>query len=164
MKLNYRKINQAIDYNEKLPRKVKKVILGKILTKNKIKKYYKNSVLLIHTYPASTELNKPLICPICGCLKTRFVNHNMEWPDVWNENFCTRCGYLINYVDNSPNYSFLDHSEEVDWIKKFNIRIIDISKREKYNEAIQERNNLKYFQARLIQAIGVPFDLFENIN
>ena len=42
-------------------------------------------------------------CPRCGCKYSQEEEHDeMEYPDQWTEWFCSKCGYLVAEVDNSP--------------------------------------------------------------
>lgn len=39
-------------------------------------------------------------CPWCGCTKRRFINHHVEYPEVWWESLCDNCGKTLAYQDN----------------------------------------------------------------
>lgn len=41
------------------------------------------------------------ICPVCGCRGTRVVDYS-EYPERWVQYFCSHCGQLVCYSDNSP--------------------------------------------------------------
>ena len=135
MKLNYRKINEAVNCRWKLPRKVKKAVLGLRKTKNQIKEHYRGAIIFLHKYPTSSELTVEIICPKCGCHYQRYNNHNVGYPEVYWEGFCARCNYLMCGADNSPVYQFYE-LDEGEFVKEHNIRLVDIAARERYNEKI----------------------------
>lgn len=77
---------------EKLPRKLKLKLLGRVPSKRKInefKKYW------------TSEQGFPL-CHKCGCGATKHWNHRVPYPEVWIDYKCARCGTLVAYQDNSP--------------------------------------------------------------
>ena len=104
MKINYLKVYDAINNDEKLPRKVKKRILGIKLNKNKLRKLL-NSVEIIKS--ASTMYENPIIkpyafCPKCGCVEMKGTGNLSAYPEHWEYFHCLRCNYIVAYIDNSP--------------------------------------------------------------
>jgi len=77
--------------NQKLPRKIKKNIIGQRLNKNKRLSKFRNQDFSF--------------CPECGCQRFRHVDLGAEYPEVWNETRCIKCGYVIGGQDNS-SYEF----------------------------------------------------------
>lgn len=55
-----------------------------------------------------------LFCPQCGCIETKFVDHEVPDPEIWVEIFCARCGYQVGAADNSP------YSHALQWLKEDN--------------------------------------------
>lgn len=42
------------------------------------------------------------ICPVCGCRWTIMVDHHAVYPERSISYFCSHCGQLVCYSDNSP--------------------------------------------------------------
>lgn len=47
-------------------------------------------------------------CPDCGCDITNSVDHHVEYPEIWINHYCMRCGKKVAYQDNSPYIHVLD--------------------------------------------------------
>jgi transcription initiation factor IIE alpha subunit len=41
-------------------------------------------------------------CPNCGCEKTRLGYNMAEYPEIWQSEYCLRCGEVVAVADNSP--------------------------------------------------------------
>jgi len=90
-------------YGQKLPRKLKKRILGKKLNKRKLKELIK-SVRIIRDEEDRSEIVdiKPYVfCPQCGCSTTYHINHGVPYPEIWIEDRCLRCDAWVGGADNS---------------------------------------------------------------
>ena len=48
------------------------------------------------------------ICPICGCAHKKRVYHDTEYLEIWVELFCSHCGILLCFADQSPFYEVCD--------------------------------------------------------
>ncbi len=110
MKVNYNKLYCSIMDDEKLPRKLKKHILGKKLSKYKLNKLLKNVTI---GEPASTMYETPKIspypfCPKCGCREKKSTGNMTTYPEHWEHFLCIRCGFLVGVIDNSPFYHALE--------------------------------------------------------
>lgn len=110
MKIKYNKAYTAIRLQEKLPRKVKKHIIGKKIIKKKLKNKLRQ---IVESEKDATQMLidgeiDNLFCPICGCEESYIVNHYCEYPEVYLEAFCARCGNKVEMQDNSPCYHVLD--------------------------------------------------------
>lgn len=102
--MKYRRIFEAIDREEKLPRKIKKQILGKKMSKTKLKKLL-NSVEILegaHTMYESPYIKPYMFCPHCGCTGYRGTGNLTSYPEHWEYFYCIRCNKLVGYIDNSP--------------------------------------------------------------
>ena len=100
----------AIKYGDKIPRKVKKKILGKRLSKKYLKlklNVISNSKKTVYDLLQAGEIES-LFCPKCGCEVSYSINYDVEYPEVWNEGFCARCGNKVEMQDNSPCCHVLD--------------------------------------------------------
>lgn len=87
----------------KIPRKQKKAILGKRLSKAKIRRLIKNF-----------SEDSDLFCPKCGC-KESISTHNMvEYPEVWIKHYCMRCSSVVAYQDNGPYTHCLEELKEME--------------------------------------------------
>lgn len=47
-------------------------------------------------------------CPFCGCTKRVFINHHVEYPEIWWENCCDNCGKTLEYQDNCLPQNIFD--------------------------------------------------------
>lgn len=56
------------------------------------------------------EIEPYLFCPHCGCREVRSVDHNVEWPEIWTEDFCLRCGKYVGGADNSVHVHVLERN------------------------------------------------------
>jgi len=97
-----------IDPLEKLPRKLKKVILGKRLSKNRIKKLISKIKVTPATGHLSTLVEPFPFCPKCGCTGVRYSGNRVEYPERWDSGYCIRCGNHVWESDNSPYYHVLE--------------------------------------------------------
>ena len=103
-KINLNKLYFALLDGEKLPRKVKKAVLGKKINKSKLKKLIQ-SVKIIKSPSNIYEqyIVKPyLFCPNCGCRITIDIEHSVTYPDLWIDTHCARCKKIVGTIDNSP--------------------------------------------------------------
>lgn len=110
MKIKYSKAYRAIRFQDKLPRKVKKHLLGNLISKKELKEKLSK---ISKSNKCATQMLidseiESLFCPKCGCNESYTVNYACEYPEVWNESFCARCGTLIEMQDNSPCHHVLD--------------------------------------------------------
>lgn len=104
MKIKALKVFDALNEGSKLPRKIKKMILGKKPNKSKLRKLLQ-SVEIIQ--PASTCYETPIIkpylfCPFCGCTLMRGTGNRVEYPEHWEVFYCVRCNKPVGNIDNSP--------------------------------------------------------------
>ena len=114
-KIKYNKAFQAIRNREKLPRRVKKHILGKRMSQGKLNKLLK-SVEIISS--ADTMFDVPEIkpypfCPKCGCTGMHGTGNMTSYPEHWERFHCVRCDNVVAYIDNSPFIHALE-SEDYD--------------------------------------------------
>jgi hypothetical protein len=135
---NYYGIFRYIKAGSRLPRKIKKCVLGYRMSKTQIKKHYNNSVLFVHQYQSSTSLSVDVICPECGCYWTITENHGAEYPEVYITEYCARCHCLIGSADNSPTYLFYE-CDDNEFVNKHKIRTIFMINRERYEGKLKEK-------------------------
>ena len=110
MKVNWEKLIQAVSEGVRLPRKLKKLYLGRKLSKRKLH-LLKNSVLLgdpTKDMYQRREILPYTFCPKCGCREEVSVTHFCEWPEHWEDFLCARCGFQVGVIDNSPYYHCLE--------------------------------------------------------
>jgi len=99
---------------EKNPRKIKKRILGRRLSKSKLKKLIM-SVCVVKTFKSmyETPIIKPyLFCPKCGCKELVGTGNMAEYPEHWEYFKCLRCRYQVAEIDNSPFVHVLEYINE----------------------------------------------------
>lgn len=104
MKLNHNKICYAVENGYKLPRKVKKAILGKRISKCKLKRLLKSVKIIetANTMYERTEIEPFAFCPNCGSRSAIASGNKVSYPEHWEDFNCIRCGYLVGEIDNSP--------------------------------------------------------------
>ncbi|PSA91516.1 hypothetical protein C6370_18470 [Bacillus atrophaeus] len=78
-------------------RAAKKRVLGKKPSKKALKQRIKNL-----TY--QNEMISDFFCPNCGCEAIKSSGPMAEWPEVWDESYCVRCGKLVSGFDNGLRY------------------------------------------------------------
>ena len=97
----YRFIDSHID-GEKIPRKAKKAIFGKRISKKKLRekiasvRYYEDGVP-IHPF-----------CPKCGCNMETGTGNMVEYPEHWENFHCVKCRAFVGSIDNGPFVHVLD--------------------------------------------------------
>lgn len=104
MRIHYRKAFYHLYAGDKLPRKIKKAILGYRLSSSKL------NIKIKQWIKEGDETNT--FCPKCGCVGERMVDHRVKYPERWIDCFCSRCGYRVSWTDNSPWYHALDIIKE----------------------------------------------------
>jgi len=99
---------------EKLPRKLKKQILGNRVNKTKLRKMLDAVVIYkaAKTCYEGPTMNCDPFCPHCGCDAVRCINHYAEYPEMWIEDRCLRCDAVVGYIDNSPYVHALECKED----------------------------------------------------
>jgi len=100
--------NKKLRVGGKLSRRLKKAYLGNKLNKSKLKKLLKSVSFIKYKYPDSPTILPYEFCPECGCQQTRMTNYHVEYPEIWVEWFCARCGYQVAQADNSPYVHVLE--------------------------------------------------------
>jgi len=110
MKVKYKHF-RGILYRDRLPRKVKKSILGlRISTcalKRKIKAFETISPAIL--WWGRPETNMATFCPYCGCNAEGAVDHHVPYPEVWIDYYCYRCKAVVARVDNSAYHHILEY-------------------------------------------------------
>jgi len=115
MKVNYRKAYTALHYGEKLPRKVKKLLLGKRISQSKLNRLIKSVKVISH---ARTMYEVPVVepylfCPHCGCRGMRPTGNRVAYPEHWEDFHCERCREIVAYIDNSPFIHILEYKDNM---------------------------------------------------
>jgi len=116
MKIKWSKAYWALRAKDKLPRKVKKVLLGRKIGSATLNKMVKS---IICSYRPKTmfempEFNHDTFCPKCGCKSMHGTGNMAHYPEHWERFNCDRCGYLVGNIDNSPFYHVLEFGG--DWL------------------------------------------------
>jgi len=89
-----------VEDGEKLPRKIKKALLGPKMSTSKLRK--RLSRVKVFRINANEREATDIFCPHCGCNHHRTVDHpEIEQPEIWIEEFCLRCGKYVGGADNS---------------------------------------------------------------
>jgi hypothetical protein len=98
----------ALMNGEKVPRKIKKSILGRKLNKSKLRKLLESVEIIKNPYPESATILPYRFCPKCGCREIRFTDNMAEYPERWVRGYCARCSNKVVESDNSPYYHCLE--------------------------------------------------------
>lgn len=111
MKINYNELYWALKYRGKIPRKIKKYILGKKINRRDLKSLL-NSVKIIK--PSKRCFEMPyiypyLFCPKCGCLHRIGTGNMTTHLEHWEYFYCYRCYFKVGVIDNSPFYHALEY-------------------------------------------------------
>ena len=104
-KYNYGRIWAAAYNGEKLPRKAKKMIFGKHVSKTKIK-----LAIAELQFMDDGELAVGGFCPKCGCTMERGTGNMAEYPEHWEDFYCIRCNTLVGSIDNSRYMHVLENN------------------------------------------------------
>ena len=99
MKIKW-KHDRALQRGDKLPRKIKKIFLGKKVSGSKLRRMI-----------AGYIIGDDWFCPECGCMHFRYRNHGVEYPEVWIDTLCARCRYTLATADNSEMTYVLDEPD-----------------------------------------------------
>lgn len=102
MKINSSKAYRFI--GGKLPRKVKKAILGLKISNSSLKRLLKSVQIIApsETMYEQTEIKPYPFCPHCGCTSSRGSGNKTFYPEHWEYFYCNRCNKVVGYIDNSP--------------------------------------------------------------
>lgn len=103
----------ALKYQEKLPRKLKKFIIGKRIGAGTLSRLL-NSVVLGEprkTLYDDIEIYLYTFCPKCGCRACSGGGNLAQYPEHWEYFKCLRCNNVVGYIDNSPFIHALECKE-----------------------------------------------------
>ena len=100
-------------YGIYLPRKVKKKLYGKKMSRGKLRQLL--DLVTIGT-PSKTmyvlsDINPYPFCPCCGFIGMRGTGNKTQYPEHWEYFYCLRCGFQVGYIDNSPFVHALECKE-----------------------------------------------------
>ena len=89
--------------DNKLPRKAKLRECGRRMRRKHLRSLLASTKVLERAHGiVDTQVSPFYFCPQCGCQSVRWVNHHVEYPCRWEEGFCSRCGLMVWFSDNSP--------------------------------------------------------------
>lgn len=99
----------AINDGIKVPRKAKKLILGRKLSKKELRERIKQvkRVGPHKTIYDGFGLNDNF-CPHCGCEEYIMTDNKADYPELWVIGYCARCGAIVFEADNSPYHHVLE--------------------------------------------------------
>lgn len=111
------KYERLLEAGERIPRKIKKQILGYKLSKSKLRKKISKLEVKINIW--SNGYKVPYVedefCPKCGCKAEYSTGEMAEYPETWVRHYCLRCRSLVAEADNSAmihELVFIKESEE----------------------------------------------------
>jgi predicted RNA-binding Zn-ribbon protein involved in translation (DUF1610 family) len=56
-------------------------------------------------------------CPKCGCTVSRWTDRSVEYPQKYSRCNCSKCGFLVALIDNSPTihcFEYKDYDYNID--------------------------------------------------
>ena len=89
----------------KLPRKLKKRLLGYKKTKSVLKRMIKNSYIvgnIVTMYERPKIEPYGMFCPKCGCVHYYGGGNMVGYPEHYEYFYCLRCKGIVATIDNSP--------------------------------------------------------------
>lgn len=99
------KLSEWYYYGGRIPRKLKKAILGEKINKGILRKMLAKTVVgePIKTMYERVEFT-PFgeFCPKCGEPGYIGTGNRTEYPEHWETFRCLRCRTVVGYIDNSP--------------------------------------------------------------
>lgn len=132
MKYSNSRVEAALVANERLPRKIKKAVLGRRMTKSQLKRHYRDSVIFIHRHPLAAKMNVDIVCPKCGCLYS-FTRHDSIDHSAISLN-CCRC----DFREETYEGGYMVFYYYLDFVEKHNITVINLRGREKYTAELMK--------------------------
>lgn len=104
-------------YGGKIPRKLKKKILGKKMKRSVLRKMLKEYTLgkPVKTMYESVECSHGLFCPNCGERGMAGTGNMTSYPEHWENFYCLRCRTQVAYIDNSPFVHILEDLKCESW-------------------------------------------------
>jgi hypothetical protein len=99
---------------DKFPRKLKKKILGRLLSKTQLKKLLSQVKLgePIRTMYDRRSISPYAFCPKCGCRHYYGTGNLTCYPEHWERFHCLRCNNIVGYIDNSPFIHALECADD----------------------------------------------------
>ena len=103
----------------KLPRKIKKLRLGRKMNASELKK--RIASVEIETASLENGYSWPIpsdeFCPDCGCEASRSGPSMASYPEVYYYDYCLRCGAEVGCADNSQFIHVLVHIKENEYLE-----------------------------------------------
>jgi hypothetical protein len=98
------KLYHWIRYGGKIPRKLKKKILGKKMKRKELRFMIRTLKFgePIRTMYERREINHGMFCPKCGERGAVGTGNKTTYPEHWEQFYCVRCHYQVAEIDNSP--------------------------------------------------------------
>jgi Fe2+ or Zn2+ uptake regulation protein len=94
----------AVMCGHRLPRKLKKRVLGKRISGATVRRWLRELRVYepAKTMYESAVVHPHLFCPNCGCTEMRGTGNKTFYPEHWECFYCLRCGRQVAEIDNSP--------------------------------------------------------------
>lgn len=103
--MGWRKISRAIYNGNRMPRKVKKRVLGLRVPAGRLRKMLRETVIgdpIRTMYERRKFTPYGAFCPHCGHKGYHGGGNKAEYPEHWEHFYCNRCQNVVGYIDNSP--------------------------------------------------------------
>lgn len=99
----YRHFKECIENGEKIPRKIKKELLGIKLNKNKLRRKINKLEVKVNVWSNGYRVHyvEDEFCPKCGCKEYSSTGEMASYPETWVQHHCLRCDNLVAEADNS---------------------------------------------------------------
>lgn len=89
----------------RIPRKIKKKVLGSKVTMGELRKMLHETVIgdgIKTMYERVTFTPHGCFCPHCGERNYVGTGNMTSYPEHWERFHCIRCRSVVGYIDNSP--------------------------------------------------------------
>ena len=111
MKLNFKKASEAYEGRDKFPRKIKKHIFGKKVSKRKLRVLL-DSIEIKYPRPDKyPEITPFEFCPKCGCTLISSTGNMAQYPEHWEDFYCYKCRFKVATIDNSRLFHCLEFKD-----------------------------------------------------
>lgn len=109
----------ALYNGQKVPRKIKRKLLDRKLSGCALRRLIKSVSIIIQPDPERPsypyiEVLPYLFCPNCGESGARTLHRDGYYPEVYDTQYCLRCGKKVAEADNSPMIHVLQYDTYAD--------------------------------------------------
>lgn len=86
---------------------------NKNISQEELNRMLETVQVIENKYPEPATILPEPFCPKCGCSHSRRFDHEeVTYPDQYTEFFCSKCGFKVAVIDNSPYIHCLEYKDE----------------------------------------------------